>query len=125
MSAQKKNWVTGVIALGVICLVGITILVFKSQPFSGLDTFPVGSYRSSPANLTGNQYYLEAQIDSMILADEDKGRLFAVIPAGESNRLLVFVPFSLEKNIHKDQRYRMGVAVMDGGLIYVNALEKY
>lgn len=100
-------------------------MLLRSGRFSGLEEFPVGSYREQPLNLMGNRYVMAAQIDSQLLWDEEVGRLIAVRPDGEKERLAVFVGSEEGINLQVGQRYRMRVAVRDQGLIIVEDLEKY
>ncbi len=126
MASPKFNpLVSGVLFLGVVALIAVLLIVVRSNPYDSLEAFPYESYRSQPANLLGNEYSLDAQIHSLLVWDEGTGRLLAVTPQGSSGRLPVFIPDSLGKSIHTGQRYRMQVAIRQGGLIYVENLEKY
>lgn len=111
------------IFLAVVVVVGTILL--RSGRFSGLESFPVASYREQPLNLMGNRYVLDAQINSQLLWDEDVGRLIAVSPEGEKERLAVFVASGTGANLQVGQRYRMRVVVRDQGLIIIEDLEKY
>jgi hypothetical protein len=88
------------------------------------EPFPVADYRKNPANLNGNHYVLEAEVDSQLRAQEGVGRIISVRPLGDKGRLPVFVPDALGANLVPAQRYRFGLAVRTGGLLYVSRLDK-
>ncbi|MBC2593546.1 hypothetical protein H5P28_04655 [Ruficoccus amylovorans] len=126
MAQTKHNPVVMVaLLIGAVGVVAALLLLVRGGGFDGLENFPAQSYRSQPANLLGNEYRLSAQIHSQLEWQEGVGRLLAVVPDGESQRLPVFVPDSLGMSIHPGQRYRMKVAIRQGGLVYVEDLEKY
>lgn len=126
MASPKFNpLVSGALFLGVVALVAALLLVVRSNPYDSLETFPHESYARQPDNLLGNQYSLNAQIHSQLAWEEGTGRLVAVMPEGSDQRLPVFIPDSLGKSIHTGQRYKMQVAIRQGGLVYVEDLEKY
>ena len=88
------------------------------------EPLPVADYRKSPANLNGNRYVLEAEVDAQLRAQENVGRLISVRPLKEKGRLAVFVPDTLQANLVPTQRYRFDIAVRTGGLLYVSQLKK-
>lgn len=124
-SSKFPPLVSAALFIGAVALVAVLLLVLRSDGFSSLEPFPADTYRSQPSNLLGNEYALSAQIHSLLDWDEGTGRLLAVIPEGSSQRLPVFIPDALGKSIHTGQRYKMQVAIRQGGLIYVEDLEKY
>ncbi|MEM9227902.1 MAG: hypothetical protein AAGA45_08025, partial [Verrucomicrobiota bacterium] len=101
------------------------LLIVRSDPYNALEAFPHESYQQQPTNLLGNRYALNAQIHSMLAWDEGTGRLLAVIPEGSTARLPVFISDALGVSIHTGQRYKMQVAIGQGGLVSVESLEKY
>jgi hypothetical protein len=88
------------------------------------EVFPVADYLSKPANLNGNRYVLEAEVDSQLGSKEGVGRVIAVRSAKEKSRIALVIPETLDANLVPTQRYRFEVAVRQGGLIYVSKLEK-
>lgn len=122
----KVNPLAGALVLlaGAILVIG-AILLFRGRGFGGLEPLPTLEYQSSPNNFLGNRYLLTGQIHSLLLWDQGVGRLVAVKPEGVPSRVAVFVPDSLAVSLHTGQRYHMDVAVQEGGLLYVLALEKY
>ncbi|MEI6861921.1 MAG: hypothetical protein WCL04_06680 [Verrucomicrobiota bacterium] len=88
------------------------------------EPLPVADYRSTPGNLNGNHYVLEAEVDSQLRGQEGVGRLISVRPLNEKGRLAVFVPDTLKANLIPTQRYRFDIAVRTGGLLYVSQLKK-
>ncbi|MEM8550338.1 MAG: hypothetical protein AAGF10_06060 [Verrucomicrobiota bacterium] len=126
MASPKFNpIVSAVLFVGIVALVAALLLIVRSDPYGSLETFPHQSYRQQPTNLLGNRYALNAQIHSMLAWDEGTGRLLAVIPEGSTARLPVFIPDTLGVSIHTGQRYKMQVAIGQGGLVSVESLEKY
>ena len=53
------------------------------------------------------------------------GRVLAVVAEGSDARLPVFVSESAGDNLHVGQRYELQAIIEQGGLIYVEALQKY
>lgn len=91
------------------------------------EPFPVTAYLEAPANLQGNRYTLDAEIDAQLQWKEGTGRLLSVRPIAAdtaANRLPVFIADSLNANLMVAQRYRFELTVRGGGLLYVNALRK-
>ncbi|MFH1499374.1 MAG: hypothetical protein ABII82_16305 [Verrucomicrobiota bacterium] len=88
------------------------------------EPFPVDAYLTAPANLQGNRYSLDAEIDSQLEWTEGVGRLIAVRPIGRDLRLPVFIADTHEANLMVAQRYRFELTVRKGGLLTVTALKK-
>lgn len=88
------------------------------------EPFPVDAYLNAPANLQGNRYTLDAEIDSQLEWTEGVGRLISVKPIGRDLRLPVFIADSHEANLMVAQRYRFEVTVRKGGLLTVTDLKK-
>ncbi len=88
------------------------------------EPFPVDAYLSAPANLQGNRYTLDAEIDSQLNGVENVGRLIAVRPLGHDLRLPVYVADTLKVNLMVAQRYRFEITVRKGGLLTVTDLKK-
>jgi hypothetical protein len=104
----------------------LTALAFLA-PFSGCnrgEAFPVADYLNKPANLNGNRYVLEAEVDSQLRSQPGVGRIIAVKPVKDKSRVALVIPESLDTNLVPTQRYRFEVAVRRGGLIYVSKLDK-
>lgn len=88
------------------------------------EPFPVDAYLGAPANLQGNRYSLDAEIDSQLEWTEGVGRLIAVKPLGRDLRLPVFIADDHKANLMVAQRYRFEVTVRKGGLLTVTDLRK-
>ncbi|MGE9294549.1 hypothetical protein [Ruficoccus sp. ZRK36] len=126
MASSKFNpLVSAAIFIGVVAVIAVMLLVMRSDGIGSLESFPAQTYRSQPSNLLGNEYALTAQIHSLLDWEEGTGRLLAVVPDDSDQRLPVFIPDALGLSIHTGQRYKMKVAIRQGGLIYVEDLEKY
>lgn len=115
-------WILGAIGLAVV--VGILIMVSKGG-YSKLESMPVTAFLDAPSDFLGNEYSLNAQIESQLSWQKEVGRLVAVTPEGARNRLPVFVPSEINQNLQTGQRYEMHVRIENGGLIYVESLRKY
>jgi hypothetical protein len=87
------------------------------------EAFPVADYLKTPANLSGNRYVLEAEVDSQIKSKEGVGRVVVVKPLREKGRLALVIPDSLGANLSPTQHYRFSVSVRPDAL-YVSKLEK-
>ena len=111
------------IRLAVLCAVLGTLALAGCGRLSG-EAFPVGSYLEAPANLQGNRYVLEAEIDAQLQWREGVCRLIAVKPLREAARLPLFIADSLETNLMVAQRYRFQLTVRRDGLLHVDRLEK-
>lgn len=92
---------------------------------SSLPPFEVDSYLDNPGNLTGNRYSLVGDIDAHLEFEEGVGRLVSVRAGDDAPRLPVFIHDDLRTNVHVGQRYTFEVLVREGGLIYVEQMEKY
>jgi uncharacterized membrane protein len=127
----KKTGKISPIVIGIFSFVIIgagiaTILVIRNQQFSSLDPLPVESYFSGPKNMIGNQYSLDAVIDSQVAWKEGTGKIMTIKPITASTlRIPVFLPDNLPGGLHVGQRYRMQIAIDQRGLIKVEAMEKY
>ncbi len=111
--------------LSTLCVLALTALLFTACGGPRGEPFPVATYLSSPENLQGNRYTLDAEIDAQLHWQEGTGRLIAVRPLGASEtRLPVFIGDTLDANLMVAQRYRFELTVRKGGLLYVNALNK-
>ncbi len=124
-NSQSGNVLILLIAAVVLLLAVIVFLLVKGPRASNLEPLPVAAYLETPGDFMGNTYAFRVQIDSQIQWDEAVGRLVAVIPEGSRGRVPVFVPESVERNLHIGQRYEMSVRIENGGLIHVEDLHKY
>ncbi|MEM8866796.1 MAG: hypothetical protein AAGC73_00880 [Verrucomicrobiota bacterium] len=117
-----------ILILAAVLLIGIVIFVstqFGGGRVSKLEPFPAVSYMDKPTDYLGNTYAMRAQIDTQLHWDRELGRVLAVRPEGQRDRLPVFVPSEVGANLHTGQRYEMQVRIDEGGLIYVEDLRKY
>jgi len=120
----KFNPVVGIaITLVAIAIIVVVVVATQGGGASRLTPFPTMAYLESPQNYLGNQYQIDAQVDSMLSYEPGVGRLLVV--RSESKPIPVFLPDGLIDSIHTGQRYRLSVSIGDGGLIYINDLEKY
>lgn len=124
-SGNVSSRATAIVVLVGAIIVTSAVLISSMGGFSKLEPLPASAYRAEPEAYLGDRYRLTAQVHSLLLWEEGTGRLFAVIPEGDQGRLSVFVPESLNKILHTGQGYHMDVAVREGGLLYVEGLEKY
>ncbi|MBK1858347.1 hypothetical protein [Cerasicoccus arenae] len=122
--AGKFNAVAGIAALVLAAAIIIVLVIaLKGGSTSHLEPFPTTDYLQSPQNFLGNSYRIDAQVESMLSYRPGVGRLLVVKTDGRP--VPVFLPEGLADSIHTGQRYNLGVSVQDGGLIYINELEKY
>ena len=92
---------------------------------SDLELMPIDTYLQKPGDFLGNRYMLRVQIDEQLKWEKGLGRVLAVVADGSNVRIPVFVPESASDNLHVGQRYELHVIIEQGGLIYVEALQKY
>ncbi len=123
---MKKKFNPIIIAFLIPVIAVVLALVFilakKTSPSSAAE-FPISSYLTDAQSLYGNKYVLRAQIDS-VLASNERGRILSIRTTSGA-RLSVFIPSSLQNNIHTGQRYDLYVNILEDGLINVNGMEKY
>lgn len=112
------------IPLGVMLAAGVFIFA-RNRMHHALEPLDVAAYHHSSADLRGNHYSLDAQIDSQLEWNEGFGRLLAVKPVNGGERLSVFVPDTVSSDVRAGQRYHLDVVIKDMGLIQVEALQKY
>ena len=92
---------------------------------SDLEVLPVDTYLQKPGDFLGNRYVLRVQINEQLKWEKGLGRVLAVVAEGSEARLPVFVSESAGDNLHVGQRYELQAIIEKGGLIYVEALQKY
>tara|TARA_Y100000385_G_scaffold277063_1_gene323563 strand:- start:779 stop:1213 length:435 start_codon:yes stop_codon:yes gene_type:complete len=92
---------------------------------SDLEVLPVDTYLQKPGDFLGNRYMLRVQINEQLKWEKGVGRVLAVVAEGSNARLPVFVAESAGNNLHVGQRYELQAIIEKGGLIYVEALQKY
>ena len=92
---------------------------------SNLELLPIDTYLQKPGDFLGNRYMLRVQIDEQLKWEKGLGRVLAVVAEGSEARLPVFVSESAGDNLHVGQRYELQAIIEKGGLIYVEALQKY
>lgn len=120
----KFNATVAVAMVAVVAaIVIVLVLVLQGSSRSRLEPFPTAEYLTSPQNFLGNSYRIDAQVDSMLSYRPGLGRLLVIKSEGKS--IPVFLAEGLADSIHTGQRYHMDVSVGDGGLIYVQTLQKY
>ncbi|MFP4352982.1 MAG: hypothetical protein ACLFRP_08745 [Puniceicoccaceae bacterium] len=88
------------------------------------EPFPVEGFLREPLQFAGNRYHLNATVTSLLSSEDRLGRILLVSPESGGEPLPLFVPASLERNVKFQQRYRFKLSVEDGGLLYVNELDK-
>ena len=92
---------------------------------SDLEVLPIDTYLQKPGDFLGNRYVLRVQINEQLKWEKGLGRVLAVVAEGSEARLPVFVSESAGDNLHVGQRYELQAIIEQGGLIYVEALQKY
>ena len=92
---------------------------------SNLELLPIETYLQKPGDFLGNRYVLRVQIEEQLKWEKGLGRVLAVVAEGSNARLPVFVSESAGDNLHVGQRYELQAIIEKGGLIYVEALQKY
>ena len=92
---------------------------------SDLELLPIDTYLQKPGDFLGNRYMLRVQINEQLKWEKGLGRVLAVVAEGSDARLPVFVSESAGDNLHVGQRYELQAIIEQGGLIYVEALQKY
>jgi hypothetical protein len=92
---------------------------------SDLEVLPIDTYLQKPGDFLGNRYVLRVQINEQLKWEKGLGRVLAVAAEGSDARLPVFVAESAGDNLHVGQRYELQAIIEKGGLIYVEALQKY
>ena len=92
---------------------------------SDLELLPIDIYLQKPGDFLGNRYTLRVQINEQLKWEKGLGRVLAVVAEGFNARLPVFVSESAGDNLHVGQRYELQAIIEKGGLIYVEALQKY
>ena len=92
---------------------------------SDLELLPIDTYLQKPGDFLGNRYMLRVQIDEQLKWEKGLGRVLAVLAEGSDARLPIFVAESAGDNLHVGQRYELQAIIEKGGLIYVEALQKY
>ena len=92
---------------------------------SDFEVLPIDTYLQKPADFLGNRYVLRVQINEQLKWEKGLGRVLAVVAEGSDARLPVFVSESAGDNLHVGQRYELQAIIEKGGLIYVEALQKY
>ncbi|WPJ97976.1 hypothetical protein SH580_09665 [Coraliomargarita algicola] len=90
-----------------------------------VEALPIRNYLEKPGDFLGNRYVLRAQINEQLKWEKGLGRVLAVLAEGSEARLPIFVPEAVGENLHVGQRYEFQVIIEQGGLIYVEALQKY
>jgi hypothetical protein len=85
--------------------------------------FPVKDYLENANSLRGNNYKLEATVDSTLEVLQGVGRLFSVETSGDM--LPVFVPAALNgTNVERGQKLKFRVYVTETGLIRADDIRK-
>lgn len=111
-------------ALSLVLAAILFPLCFVACVDSNGELFPVDAYLSSPANLQGNRYILDGEIDSQLNGVENVGRIIAVRPLNHEVRLPLYVADELKANLMVAQRYRFEITVRKGALLTVTAMKK-
>lgn len=107
-------------------LVGMLFLIACGErKSSDLEVLPIDTYLQKPGDFLGNRYMLRVQINEQLKWEKGLGRVLAVLAEGSDTRLPVFVSESAGDNLHVGQRYELQAIIEKGGLIYVEALQKY
>lgn len=87
--------------------------------------FTVAAYLANPPSLAGNRYQARMRVDSQLGSSQDSGRLLVFKEMDSDKPLAVLVPASLDKiNLEKGQLLQVRFLIRDGGLIYVEDIQK-
>ncbi len=124
MKTKLAPIIIAVIIPVVSVFIALTLVYFKKKNLSVLEDFSYAEYLSSPKNLSGNSYLLNAEIELQLVNLGDKGRVVAV-RTDKGDKLAVLIPASIVGNIVTKQRYAMEVLVGDNGRITVKSMGKY
>jgi hypothetical protein len=108
-----------------VILAAVVFMVVRSHLHHAFEPLDVDAYHRSSADLRGNHYSLDAQIDSQLEWNDGFGRLLAVKPVNGGGRLSVLVPDTVASDVRSGQRYHMNVVVKEMGIIQVEDLQKY
>jgi hypothetical protein len=73
----------------------------------------------------GNTYELRGTIVKLLGNNGQGDRLYEVQPVDDVSPVPVLVPGEIQQNILGDQRYSFIINIHDGGLLYVQKMEKY
>ena len=103
----------------------LSLSACRERKSSDLEVLPINTYLQKPGDFLGNRYVLRVQINEQLKWEKGLGRVLAVVADGSDARLPVFVSESAGDNLHVGQRYELQVIIEKGGLIYVEALQKY
>ena len=103
----------------------LTLSACGERKSSDLEVLPIDTYLQKPGDFLGNRYMLRVQINEQLKWEKGLGRVLAVVAEGSDARLPVFVSESAGDNLHVGQRYELQAIIEQGGLIYVEALQKY
>jgi hypothetical protein len=109
----------------IVIIAAVAFLVVRNRLHSLPQPFDLAAYSHSSKDLEGNEYSLDATIDSQLRWDEGFGRYLTVKQVNGDGRLGVFVPESVASDVRVGQRYHMKVVVKDQGLVQVESMEKY
>jgi len=109
----------------VVILAAVVFMLVRNRLHHAPEPFDLAVYNRSSNDLQGNQYSLDASIDSQLRWDEGFGRYLAVKLVNGSGRVAVFVPESVASDVRVNQRYHIKVIVKEAGLIQAEEMEKY
>ena len=127
--SQAECWSRGKLARHTLLLSMFGVMLCLSSCGDGKSSdhelLPIDTYLQKPGDFLGNRYMLRVQIDEQLKWEKGLGRVLAVVAEGSEARLPVFVPESAGDNLHVGQRYELQAIIEKGGLIYVEALQKY
>lgn len=88
------------------------------------ESFPATAFLETPLRFSGNQYYLDASVESIIASEDGLGRIIMVSPDMGGSSLPIFLPSGVSGNVAFQQRYRFMLSVESGGLLFVNDMRK-
>ena len=128
-SSQAEYRSRGKLARHTLLLSMFGVMLYLSacsdRKSSNLELLPIETYLQKPGVFLGNRYVLRVQIEEQLKWEKGLGRVLAVVAEGSNARLPVFVSESAGDNLHVGQRYELQAIIEKGGLIYVEALQKY
>ncbi|MDZ4742836.1 MAG: hypothetical protein SGI98_05385 [Verrucomicrobiota bacterium] len=125
-----------IVGLVILVLVGLGVggyLLVKRQAAGAAATtaavnytdFSVNAFLENPASLAGNRYKAQMRVESQLGFSAETGRLLVFKEQVNQKPLAVVVPAKLDKvNLEKGQLLEVKFIIKDGGVIYVEDIQK-
>ncbi len=124
----------GMILAGIVFLILVAVAVYflilrgspsQGTPVNQYTSFTPSSYLENPTSLAGNRYQTQMRVESQLGSSEQTGRLLVFREQNTQKQLVVLVPADLNRvNLEKGQLLLVKFVIKDGGLIYVEDIQK-